>query len=491
MRNHKTMLLALAIVTAAGCNRIVAKAQETPDPTRKNIELTVYKEDFAVVKEVRPINLAEGTNRIGLLDVSKTLDQNSVMFNWPESTSKPEILSSTYDLGVTEGNTVLKQFLGKPVDLVRYSQDGKESERQHGILEVADPGDMVINCDGKYLINPEGSIEAPAGGIATIPQLSAEVRSPVKQNSDLALTYLTRGLSWSADYVATLEPNSNDMKLEVWASVTNQTGANFPDAKISFVAGSPNRAVVDVGALQAQGKASLDYPDYMAARAGTVVTTNPISAPKPEAVGELYAYPMKSTASIAPNQNNRVKMLGSEGVDVKKDYSIALPAIYGYSGYYNEEQNSEQRYSATLAISFKNTDKNGLGVPLPDGSVRVYEAGKDGSLAYIGAAEISDTPKKAGVYLTLTKVFDVYAQCRLASKHKVDKRTVDEDIEIPISNEKASAADVRLVLPLQGNWKIMTESDKSKKLDTSNNQWTIHMGAGQEKTIKATVRFKV
>ncbi|HEY3779871.1 MAG TPA: DUF4139 domain-containing protein [Fimbriimonadaceae bacterium] len=487
------MLLALIVVAtaSAGCGKIIAKAQEAPDPTRKNIQLTVYKEDFAVVKEDRPLELAEGTNRIGLLDVSKTLDQNSVMFNWPGSSNKPEILSSTYDLGVTEGSTVLKQFLGKPVDLVRYGENGKESERQHGILEVADPGDMVINCDGKYLINPQGSIEAPAGGIATIPQLSAEVKSPVKQNSDLALTYLTRGLSWSADYVATLEPNSDAMKLEVWASVTNQTGANFPNAKISFVAGSPNRAAVDLGTATAGSV----FDDYSTAkvykRTGNANLMNLREKPMPESVGELYAYPMASTASIAPNQNNRVKMLGSEGVTVKKDYSIALPPASGYFGYYGDNPNSEQRYSATLAISFKNTDKNGLGVPLPDGSVRVYEPGKDGSLAYIGAAEISDTPKKAGVYLTLTKVFDVYAQCKIAARRKVDKKTLDEDIEIPISNEKASAADVRLVLPLQGNWKIMTESDKSKKLDQANNQWTIHMNAGQEKTLKARIRFKV
>jgi len=496
-RSRTTFLAPLgmaAICLTSGCSGVVAKASETPDATRKNVELTVYKEDFAVVKEDRPVTLKAGRNEVGLLDVSKSLDQDSVMLNWPDA-GKAEVISSTYNLGIGESNSLLRRFLGKQVDLVRFGQDGKEAERQHGILEVADAGQTVINVDGKYLINPEGTIEAPSGDIVTIPQLSAEVQSPDTQNTDLRMTYLTSGLSWSSDYSLTLPSTGNDLSLECWANVVNQTGTDYPDAKISFVAGSPNRA--DMRTTKTRPLYKQDR-GYEFALGGTVNGLNGSLAGRapvgvPSASGELYSYPLTEPATIAQNQENRVKMLSSDKVSVHRDYSIRLPSVNPYGGYYDggEGQNPDQRFSATVAISFKNTKDNGLGEPLPGGAVRVYEPNKAGSLAYVGAATVSDTPQGAGVYLTLSNVFDVYSQFKIVKRQKVDKRTMDVTLEIPVHNEKASAADIRLVTEFDGSWKIMTESEKSKKLDSQSNQWTVQLAPGEEKTVKAVIRFKV
>jgi len=484
----------LAVVTLSlalllfGCGKVVAKADETATPGRKNIELTVYKEDFGVVKEDRSINLVEGRNRVGLLDVSKALDQESVIFNWPKAAPKTEVVSNTYDLGIGEHTSLLKRFLGRPVDLVRYGQDGKESERQHGILEVADPGDIVINVGGKYVIDPQGNIEAPDTGIVTIPQLSAEVDSPSKQSTDLDMTYLTRGLSWNADYVATLDPNSDHINLQVWASITNQTGTDFPNAKISFVAGSPNRAVAD-HRTRADGDFTIGTRSKTPYPASAGLITVPAA---PTATGELYEYPRTANASIAQNQSNRVRMLAADKVAVHKDYSVRLPGLssYGIYGYGYDNANPDQRYSATVAISFKNTEQNGLGVPLPEGAVRVYEPNSGGSLKYTGAAEIPDTPQKAGVYLTLSNVFDVYGQCRVAKRQRVAKRTVNEDVEIPLHNQKASPVELRVVQAFDGNGRIIAESEKSKKLDAQDNQWTVHLGPGEDRILRITAQFK-
>ena len=49
--------------------------------------------------------------------------------------------------------------------------------------------------------------------------------SPAGRSAVLDLAYLTRGLSWSADYVATLPAASEErMDLGCYATVTNRTG---------------------------------------------------------------------------------------------------------------------------------------------------------------------------------------------------------------------------------------------------------------------------
>ena len=77
---HETILrigLAAGIALAAigGCGEKAVLAAESPD--RKDVRLTIYKEDFAMVSEVRRLALAQGRNSLAIKDVSAALDPRS------------------------------------------------------------------------------------------------------------------------------------------------------------------------------------------------------------------------------------------------------------------------------------------------------------------------------------------------------------------------------------------------------------------------------
>ena len=474
------LLLALAGLAGHGCGRAEAQTPKAAaEPGREAVELTVYADDFGMVRETRRVELPAGRGRVGLLGVSKSLDQQSVMFSWPKA-SDARVVSSTYDLGVGNSGRLLQRFLGKPVDLVYRGQDGREGERIRGVLEVADPGNVVVRTDGKYVVNPQATIEAPAdAGIVTIPQLSAEVESGRGGSTDLGVSYMTNGLSWNADYTLTLAPEGGTLGLECWATVTNRTGTDFPDAKISFVAGSPNRAVRNRDKTQ----------DYEARAVGKVELQAPAAMNRafsePRAMGEMYAYPYKSTATIRQDQMNRVRMMGSEGVAVRRVYSIALPAVYRDYAEFNA--NPDARLTATMGINFANSRGAGLGLPLPAGAVRVYEPDATGAARYIGAASIGDTPKDARVSLELTNSFDVYARARQVSVQKVDKKHVRRTVEVTVSNEKPKPTEVRLVQSLGSAWRIESETLKGTKANASQNQWTLAVPAGGETKLRYSV----
>ncbi|MBC8066210.1 MAG: DUF4139 domain-containing protein [Chlorobia bacterium] len=395
------------------------------------------------------------------------------------------MVSSTYDLGMSSSGHLLTRFLGKEVELVYHGMDGKAGERVKGTLEVAEPGNIVVKAEGKYIVNPNATIEAPTNaGIVTIPQLSAEVESKSGGPTDLAVTYMTGGLSWNADYTATLTPESENMNLECWATVTNKTGTDFPDAQISFVAGSPNRAV-----RVSRGE-SLAYEYRSAAKAksdqsGFSFGQSSDYGLKAQAMGELYAYPYKSTATIQQDQMNRVRMMGSETVQVMRVYSVALPGIS--RDYVEFNSNPDHRISATMGINFANLEKSGLGKPMPAGAIRVYEPDKEGAVRYIGAATLGDTPKDARVSLTLTDVFDVYARARQVSAKKIDRRRTSREVEVKLSNEKSRPVELRLVQNFGNVWKVVSESSKSQKLNAWSNQWKVTIPAGGEAKLRYTV----
>src|SRR5947209_8943200 len=89
-----TILTVLGI--CYGCS--TARAKTGSDNPRQDIILTVYKDDFGVVSETRPVTLSSGRNTVRLLDLSKQLNQESMIFGWLKP-NQASVVSTTYDLG--------------------------------------------------------------------------------------------------------------------------------------------------------------------------------------------------------------------------------------------------------------------------------------------------------------------------------------------------------------------------------------------------------
>ena len=479
---------ALAVLAGCGTQKAMAADKDRLGNVRGAVDLTVYKNDFAQVQETRPVALENGRTKLRIGDVSKQLDPSSLLFDWPGSKTDASVVANVFDLGVAGGEGLLSRYVGKEVEMVWYGQDGREGSREKGVLEVAANGQLVLHAGDRLLVNPTGMVVAQARSeVVTMPQLSVDVDSSAKQTANLSVAYMPRGMSWSADYVAKLDPESDILKLECWATVTNRTGADYPNAKITLVAGSPNRATrTPMGMDGAMAKMDMSGGVNFGGRRAVYVDS---AVAAPIATGELYSYPVKARATIAQEQMNRVSMLESPKVSIKKDYSIRLPGAAGYD-YYEWGQNGRtHRRNAQLAITFTNEEKSGLGDPLPSGAVRVYEPDAEGTMRYIGAASIQDTPKDTKVDLTLTDVFDVTAEPKIVKTERIDKRSYRTEYEVVLRNQKKGSVSLRLVESIGGKWRVESESHKSVKLNAYENQWTVEVPSGKEVKLRYTVRF--
>lgn len=459
-----------------GCGRPAVAKENVFDG--RTVELTVYKDNFAMVRESRQVDLDAGVNRLDIADLSDELDPSSVLFSWatPETA---EVASDTYTLGATSGRAMLKRYLGQPVTLVHYGQDGKPGERLPGTLQVATDQSVVIQSDGKYLIDPDGMIVAPArADVVPRSQLTVAVQSRSNQRTKLGVAYLTGGLGWSADYVASVDAASATMTLECWATVTNHTGIPYPDAKLTLMAGSPNRAVKPAAALP-----GYNYPDRGRGGAGEdvsgfgVVTLSSQAAPA--VTGELYAYPIASTATIAPEEMNRVRLLAPVRVPVTKDYAVRLqPAWLG---------GGPVRQNATLTLNFTDSVESHLGQPLPQGTVRAYDSDGSGSSQYIGSADMLDTPTDQLVSLTLSNVFDLTSMTKLTASQLVDKHHESNSYAVRLSNQKSVSVIMRVVQGFSGTYKLVRESTRSRKLDAHDAQWKLTVPAKGHADLAFTV----
>ncbi len=484
MKNRLLIAGSIGVVCLAaywqfGRNRAAADESSAATTSRQGVELTVYKQDFGMVHEQRPAQLDLGDNKLQVQDVSKQLDPQSVLLGW--TGGQAQITAHSYDLGVADGDRLLKRYLGKQVEVVRYGDNGHEAERQKGRLMVEAGGSIVLQEEGKFYVHPQGTIVAPTDrNIVTIPQLSVQALSSAKQSGQLEVTYLTRGLYWSSDYVATLSPKDDSLKLECWATVTNRTGADYPNAKVSLVAGSPNRAAISARARIPAFPAGADFLEGHAKWSRDAAGIGATRAVFPaESLGEFHEYRIQSPTTIVQEQMNRLLMLGSDKVLAKRDYNTRLPGLSVWDDIYSWGTPAQPKHgNVSMAMSFYNETENGLGEPLPQGAIRIYEPDKTGSLRYTGAANIPDTPKDQKVDVTLASAFDVFTEYRVVKSQKVAKRTVRKQIEVTLHNEKAGPVNLRVVQSFSGRWKIITESNKHQNLNAYETQWTVPIPAG-------------
>ena len=495
---------AMGLVMAA----MVARGQEPgpkdgPSPNR-GIELTIYKADFAMVSENRPVDLVGGRSRLVIDHISKMLDPNSILFDWPSGQRHPNVVSSTYDLGIGNGSSVLSRLNGQNVEFMWYGGEGKPGQVMEGRLEVPEDGNgFSIRTSEKLYINPPGTLVASSKTASSLPQLSVELDSPATGSTELGVSYLTRGMSWSADYVAKLSPNQKTVELECWATVVNNTGIPFPDAALILMAGSPNRKATSTiaidpstisGGTSSNGTVTLYSPNFNLGsmtssddrdtRAGLTSNTPRMT------VGDLYAYKIPAHATIGIDQMNRVSVLGTRTVPVKRSYSIRIPTLT-IDGYVDDGGGSRHTHvNAAVALNFVNNVASNLGIPLPGGSVRVYEKDEMGHERYTGADTIRDTAKQEHVALTLSDAFDVFGSYKVLKSERIAKHRIRKTVETYLHNEKKSAVEIRVVQNILNRWWPVSESLTSEKLDADTIQWVVAVKPGETKKLTFTVDMK-
>jgi hypothetical protein len=69
------------------------------------------------------------------------------------------------------------------------------------------------------------------GGLITKPTLVWKLESKKSGKLPLTLTYMTGGISWHAEYVATLADDEKSLDLNGWVSLDNRSGATYEDAR--------------------------------------------------------------------------------------------------------------------------------------------------------------------------------------------------------------------------------------------------------------------
>ncbi len=466
---------------------LFANAMLKPNST----EITIYNQGLGFVKDVRTLKLKKGQQKVNVEDVAQMIDATSVGFKCLNNPGSISVLEQNYQYDLVSPNAILEKSVGKRVRFTRTMGNKKESVE--GIL-MSSPTSVVNNGngsefsynglvikadDGRIILSPQGEIdvmEMPQGLISR-PSLLWELESDKDQNAEMELSYLTGGMSWTANYVMTLG-ESGTCDLQGWVTLTNQSGLSFIDASLKLLAGEIN--VVQPRDLN--GAIAYDMAP------GAVMKQRDLGF-KEESLFEYHLYTLGRPASVRNNETKQLSLLEGTKIPFKKQ--IIFDSMAGNDNYYpNEGEIGVGALSPIVKVKFVNDQASHLGMPMPAGKFRMYQRDSKGSLQYLGEDLINHTPRDEKILLNVGRSFDVRADRKRTNFKRLSDRSFRESFQIEARNRKQEETTVYLYERHWGDWKITEKSDPFVKEDSNTMVFELKLKAGEVKTVSYTVETK-
>jgi hypothetical protein len=479
--------------------------------------LTIYNQNFAVVRDTIPLDLKSGVNDVSFADTTAHLEPDSVILRDPSGKLNLQILEQNYRndpvsqellLFLNEGKTIdfLVKEEGKPDRTVqgkiirsgymlhsqaamqRYGQQYYQSQMAMAYSNNG-TSQPVIEVDGKIQFGLPGQPVFPSLGDDTIlkPALTWKINADAPGKLDAELAYITGGMSWQADYNIVAAENSDTLDVIGWITMDNQSGKTFTDAKIKLMAG-------DVSKLQNENGSA----------PGAVMTTMAAIRRPPPAVTQkdfedYHLYSLARPTTLLDGETKQVEFIRASGVKSEKIYVYDGLAIdwnnYAGWGLENIRSNGELGTQSTTKVSvmreFKNSEANHLGMPLPQGRIRFYKQDGD-QLEFTGENVIDHTPQDELIKVYTGNAFDLVGE-RTRTNYKVDNSNdwIDESFEIKLRNHKKEPVEIRVVEHLfrWTNWDITAKSDPFTKTNAQEIEFRVQLKPDEEKTLTYTVHY--
>jgi hypothetical protein len=465
--------------TSARDEKPAAGVQVSTASDRTTLSLTVYNSNLALVREVRRMYLQSGTFVLRFEDVPQSINPASVQLRSLGEPGKLSILEQNYAYDQLDPQKLLQKYVGREVTLVQREQDGGSTRWVQTKATLLSDANGAVWKIGDEIVT--GAVadsyrfpELPAG-LYNKPTLLWTVDNRVANEQRVEVSYLTGGMSWSADYALSVNREETDAGLEGWITLTNNSGTAFENASLQLVAGqvhqvTPMPRMMSDMAFAAKAEAAPAAPPF-----------------QQQAFSEYHLYTLSRPASIQNDESKQISLLSAERVPVEKYFEAD-----GQPYYYRNPQGIGNAIPEPVNVyyRFKNDESAGLGMPLPEGTVRVYQNDANGAEEFIGEDAIQHTPKDETVRVNVGEAFDIVCERKETDYKRLPNNSAEMEYQITLRNHKDSAVTVEVREPVGGTWEVESSNYKSTKIDASTMGFEIPVEKNGSATLDYRVRVK-
>jgi len=438
---------------------VLAAAAVTPASAATRAAVTIYSHDLAFVREQRTLARGGAGDTVRIGDIPDRIDVSSVRLALP---GKAKVSRLAYRFDVASGDRVLEVARGQRVTVTL-----RENRIVEGTLVGADGGWLMVREDNGALETVARSavehvrFTRPPASLAVEPTLEAVLEGVSGNRVPAELSYLTGGLSWSAEHTLAREGESGG----VWGSmisIENVSGQDFEVPRLGLVAGDPHRdqprPIPMDGRVMEMSMSAQKYAPADVSEQG---------------FSEYHLYTLDRAALLRDRETQRLVMLEDRPVKLSPRYLVRAGVN-----------------SVATQLELVNTSANGLGVPLPDGRVRVYEKDAKGELRFTGESHIRHTPEGEKVTIDVGTAFDLVAERREVYNKRISDHEREYEVEIKLRNRKKTNVTIAVEENVASDFEVIRKSHEFTRKDASTLVFQIPVPAGKEAVLDYVVRVR-
>lgn len=439
---------------------------------QSDLAVTVYNSNLALVRDVRQLTLPSGESQLRFMDIAASINPATVHFRSLTEPAKLSVSEQDYEYDLLDPNKMLQKYVGREVTLMRGDQEVKATLLSDNNGQVWKIGNEIVTNIGY------NSIRFPAvpDNLYDRPTLLWMLQNTGPQKHKVEASYMTSNMSWSADYVLNVAKDETSGDLDGWVTLVNHSGTAFKNAQLQLVAGDIHRDLQ----LTSRNFKALDQNMTVAAAAAPVQFTQ-------EAFSEYHLYNLGRRTSIFDQESKQISLLSASRFPVQKVY-----VVNGQSYYYRAaaQPGAPVKDPVQVFYKFKNEDKVGLGMPLPAGTIRVYQADSHDSSLFAGEDHIDHTPKDETISLHIGNAFDIVAERKQTDYKRLSDRLYEFEYEITLRDHKNVPVTVEVNEPIGGDWEMVDSTYKFTKTTAFAAQFQVPVDKDGASVLRYRVRVK-
>jgi len=452
---------------------VAASARRSLAADRENVSITVYNSNFALVREQRRLALGSGRVALAFEDVSAHIQPATVHLRSLDAPDGLSVLEQNYRYDLLSPETLLDKYVGKRLRVARYDESRGEDE----VIEAE-----LLSVQNGPVLRVNGEVVSGLGGRFIFPELPPSLLErptlvwlldSTRDDQRVELSYLTANLSWHADYVLVLDASDTRGDLSAWVTLENQSGTSFTGAQLKLVAGDVQR--VTPPAPPPAPVADFDVAEEAAAG----------NAFQQEALFEYHLYSLERPTDVLDKEQKQVSLLEARGIELQK--KLVFPG--NGDGFHSVWRDNPEPRKPNVVVVLDNSEQKGIGVPLPQGTLRVYKADASGAQQFVGEDTIEHTPRDEKLEAELGQAFDVVGARRQTAFRALGKCSAESAWAFTIDNHKDAAAAVQVHEIVNGGYELVESSQPPSERDAQG--FTLEANVPANGKVELTYRIRV
>jgi len=458
--------LSFAILAATFALPLSASVLEIDRQQQEGLTLTLYNQDMALIEDVRRLPILNEGQRLNIKDVSPRMMPETLRIRGAGT-----IIEQSLQLGTLNFQSLLQAYLGKPLQLARLNPATGQESILDGELLSLEGAQAIFRIQGRLETVPLHS-EQWRFLFPEIPQeLQPDTRLSFKtagtsDQGEARFSYITQGMGWQMDYVLTLNQDASSVAIEGLASLYNQSGTHYNNARISLMAGDIQRPEAPRGQMM-RAMAVMESDSY---------------AQEPESIQDYHLYRLPQPLDLQDQERKQVPLIQIPTLAAGISYQHQF-MVYPFL--------DQQRYNLQpdILLSFKAPSDIDATAPLPAGQARVFRPDAQDELQFIGASRIGNIASGEEVEMTLGRAFDLSISRQQTHYSKTfDGHLVEQ--QVIVRNSSNNARSLRLSAGFQQQWEIQESSQPHQEDGAGNAYWVLDLPAKESKTLTLRVALK-